>query len=158
MSLFYRLPPVLRRLWRDDDGVSAVEFSLLAPFMVVGMFSTVDAGMAVYDKMMLTQVLRAGAHSAIAAEDEAAVLAILQTTASDNFTVAGDTPAPGELVLNVRSYCVCPEATATEVACVTICTGGGLPNRFYDMDATIEFNGVMLPNFTLSGDMAVLAE
>ncbi|MEM9588941.1 MAG: TadE/TadG family type IV pilus assembly protein [Planctomycetota bacterium] len=58
-------------LAQDKRGVSAVEFSLLAPFLVMGAISTVDAGMAVYDKMMITQVLRSGAHSAIAAESEA---------------------------------------------------------------------------------------
>lgn len=141
-----------------ERGVSAVEFALLAPFLVVGVFSTVDAGMAVYDKMMITQVLRAGAHSAIGAQSEAAVLTILQDTAADNFTVVAGTPGAGELGVSVNSYCICPEAMATPVDCTAACTAGASPNEFYDLAATLEFDGVMLPAFTLSGEIAVIAQ
>ena len=37
---------IWQRLCRCADGISAVEFSLLAPFMVVGAFTTVDLGRA----------------------------------------------------------------------------------------------------------------
>jgi Flp pilus assembly protein TadG len=136
-----------------------VEFSLLAPFMVVGGLSTVDAGMAIYDKMMISQVLRAGSHSAIAAESVADVRSILETTAADNFTVAAGDPAPpGELALDVTEFCACPEALGTEVACTATCADGVTPTRFYDLTASLEFNGVMLPNFTLAGEMSVMAQ
>ena len=147
-----------RRLWRCTSGLSAVEFSLLAPFMVVGAFSTVDVGRAVYDKMMINQVLRSGAHIAIAAQSEAAVQQILQDTASDNFTVAAGSPAPGELSISVSSYCVCPLDLNTEVDCNTICVPSLSPTQFYDLSAVLEFQGVMLPNITLSGEMSVLAQ
>ena len=46
----------LRVLLGCTAGVSAVEFAVLAPFLVVGTLSTIDAGMAVYEKMMIGQV------------------------------------------------------------------------------------------------------
>lgn len=147
-----------RDLVRDKRGVSAVEFSLLAPFLVMGAISTVDAGMAVYDKMMITQVLRSGAHSAIAAESEAQMLAILEATAQDNFTLAQGTPNQGELALGVNSYCVCPEATGTQVSCVTTCTGGSTPNEFYQLSAELEFDSILLPNFNLNGSLDVISQ
>ncbi|MEM7058691.1 MAG: TadE family protein [Pseudomonadota bacterium] len=146
-----------RNLVQDRRGVSAVEFSLLAPFLVMGAISTVDAGMAVYDKMMITQVLRSGAHSAISAESEAQMLAILEATAQDNFTLAQGTPSQGELGLSVNSYCVCPEATGTAVACTTTCSGGVSPNEFYELSAVMEFDSVLLPNFTLDSSLDVIA-
>lgn len=150
---------LLRRVLRCQVGVSAVEFSLLAPVMTVGAISTVDAGMAVYDKMMMTQVLRSGAQSAIGSSSVAEVQTILEATAGDNFTVAqGGTAAPGELLLGVNQYCVCPEAMTTPVACTATCTGGVTPNQFYDLTATLDFSGVMLPAFTLSGEMTVMAQ
>lgn len=152
-----RLSSLFTRAAQCDRGVSAVEFSLLSPVLVLGAFATVDAGMAVYDKMMISQVLRAGAHSAIAAETEASVLTILQDTAADNFTVASGAPAPGELSLAVNSYCACPEAFGTAVACTTSCAGSVAPSQFYDISASMEFDGVLLPNFTLNGEMVVLA-
>ena len=142
---------------RDRRGVSAVEFSLLAPFLVMGAISTIDAGMAVYDKMMITQVLRSGAHTAIAAESEAQMRAILEATAQDNFTVAQGAPNIGELAVNVTSYCVCPEATGTPVSCTTTCTGGTLPNEFYQLSADMEFDSILLPNFNLSNSLDVIA-
>lgn len=138
-------------------GVSAVEFSLLSPVLVTGALATTDAGMAVYQKMMITQALRSGAHSAIAAESEAQVLTILQATAADNFTVASGSPSPGELAVNVDSYCVCPSDMATQVACTTVCTGGTSPNQFYQLTATQEFQSVLLPHFNLSGSIDVIA-
>lgn len=157
-GIIFRIVRLLRRVAPAERGVSAVEFSLLAPFLVLGTFSTVDAGMAVYDKMMMTQVLRSGAQSAIAAKDEATVLSILQDTAAENFTVATGAPAPGELSLAVSSYCACGDALGVAIGCTGICTSGSAPHRFYDLDASMEFDGVILPTFTLSGDMAVLAQ
>lgn len=142
----------------DRRGVSAVEFSLIAPVLVLGGFATVDAGMAVYEEMMITQTLRSGAHLAIQAESEAQVLAVLQALASENFTVASGTPAVGELSAAVTSYCICPDATGTPVACTSICTGGGAPNRFYSLSASKQFTGVMLPAMTLSGSIDVIAQ
>ena len=153
-----RIIPLLRRLATCQAGVSAVEFSLLAPFMTIGALSTVDAGMAVYDKMMITQVLRAGSHSAIGTSSVAEVQAILEATAADNFTVAQGTAMPGELSLGVTQYCVCPDDMATVVACTTTCNGGSDPAQFYDLTASLEFDGVMLPGFTLSGEMKVIAQ
>ena len=150
--------PLFRRLATCQAGVSAVEFSLLAPFMTIGALSTVDAGMAVYDKMMMTQVLRAGSHSAIGASSLAEVQAILETTASDNFTVAQGVAQPGELSLGVTQYCICPEDMTAVVVCTATCNGGADPAQFYDLTASLEFDGVMLPGFTLSGEMKVMAQ
>ena len=156
--MFVPLRTRLKRLLNCQSGLSAVEFSLLAPFMVVGALSTVDAGMAVYDKMMMSQVLRAGSHSAIADSTVADVRSILETTAADNFTVAQGDPAPGELAVDVVQYCICANDTSVRVACTATCTGGGSPNQFYELSANMEFNGVMLPNFTLAGEMSVMAQ
>jgi pilus assembly protein CpaE len=153
-----RLSSLFTRAAGCERGVSAVEFSLLSPVLVLGAFATVDAGMAVYDKMMISQVLRAGAHSAIAAETESSVLTILRDTAADNFTVATGAPAAGELSLAVNSYCACPDALTTAVACTATCTGAVPPSQFYDISASMEFDGVLLPNFTLDGEMVVLAQ
>jgi len=149
----------LRRLLKCRKAVSAVEFSLLAPVLTIGAISSVDAGMAVYDKMMMTQVLRSGAQSAIAAESEEAMMDILRATAGDNFTVAeGDDPAVGELQLDVESYCVCPSDRTTRVPCTATCSGGAAVERFYALSADKVFAGIILPEFTLSGEIDVWAQ
>ena len=157
-NTFSRLISLIVRCARCRSGVSAVEFSLLAPMFVIGGFLMVDTGRAVFDKMMITQALRAGAHSAIAAQSEAAVQQIVVDTASENFTVVTGAPAAGQLGVTVSSYCVCPSDFTTTVSCSSTCTGGSSPNQFYDLSAEMEFVGVMLPNFSLSGEMSVLAQ
>lgn len=153
------LKALLGRLAKCQRGVSAVEFSLLAPFMTIGALSTVDAGMAVYDKMMMTQVLRAGSQSAIGASSLAEVQQILTATAADNFTVAaGGANQPGELALGVTQYCVCPNNLTVVINCSDPCGGLSDPLQFYDLTASIEFDGVILPGFTLSGEMKVAAQ
>lgn len=149
---------LVHRLLRSHRGVSAVEFALISPILVLGGFATVDAGMAVYEEMMITQTLRSGAHLATRAESEAQVLTVLETVASENFIVASGTPSVGELSATVTSYCICPEATGTPVACTATCTGGSSPNRFYALGATKQFSGIMLPTMTLSGSIDVLAQ
>ena len=147
---------LLCRLIGSDRGVSAVEFSLLAPVFVIGSLSAVDAGMAIYEKMMISQVLRSGAHGAINAESEAVVMDILEATAADNFTVVQGPPGAGQLGITVTGYCICPENTGAQVACDTNCADGD-PDEFYQMVAVKEFTAIMLPDFTLTGTIDVIA-
>lgn len=142
---------------RDRRGVSAVEFALIAPVLVIGGFATVDAGMAVYEEMMITQALRSGAHLAISAQSEAQILNIVNVVASESFQVAQGSASPGELSTAVTGYCVCPEATAAQVACNATCTGGSAPTQLYTLSATKQFIGIMLPQMTLSGSIDVVA-
>lgn len=142
-------------LWKNRAGVSAVEFSLLAPFLVIGTISAVDAGMAAYQQMMISQALRAGAHSAIAGQNIAAVQTIIEATASENFTVALGTPVGSELSVGVSSYCICPDAPTATVTCTTTCTTQPSPDQYYSLTAEKLFQGVILPDFDLSGVLSV---
>ncbi|MEM7424357.1 MAG: TadE/TadG family type IV pilus assembly protein [Pseudomonadota bacterium] len=157
-SILRRFTRSLRRTARDERGVSAVEFSLVAPLLVFGTIMTVDAGLAIYDKMMIGQVLRSGAQTAIAAQSQTEVRAILEATASDNFTVAAGPPTGDELSIGVSGYCVCPSDTSVQVACTASCTGGSSPLEFYQLSATKTYTGILLPAFTLDGTMDVLAQ
>lgn len=148
----------LASLVRREDGISAVEFSLISPVLVLGTFATVDAGMAVYEEMMISNALRSGAHLALSASDEAQVLAVLQAVAGENFTVASGAPTPGELSAAVNSYCVCPSDGSAQVACGSTCTGGTAAQQFYALSASKEFVGILLPAFTLSGAIDVMAQ
>ena len=154
----------LHRMLCCSAGVSAVEFALLAPVLVIGAFGTADAGMAVHERMMIGQALRAGAERAMAGADEARIREALAVVASDNFTVSwdgdpeGDAAPAGTLVLDVETYCACPGAEFTELSCTGTCASAGAPARFYRLSASKLFNGVILPEFAISGTVEVLAE
>lgn len=146
---------ILLRMCLDRRGVSAVEFSLIAPVLVIGSFATVDAGMAVYEEMMITQALRSGVHLAITAESEAQILNIVNAVASEYFQVAQGSPSPGELSTDITTYCVC--ANGAQTSCSATCTGGTPPTPLYTISASKQFIGILLPQMTLSGSVDVVA-
>ncbi len=162
MKKLFSLPRKIRRGFRDFaanvSGLSAVEFSLLAPFLTIGAISTVDAGMMAYEKMMISQSLRAGAQSAIAAKTESVVRTIIESTAGENFTVAVGAPVGDELGVSVSQYCICPDAPGVQIDCSTTCSGAASAERFYDLSASKSFAGVILSGFTISGQMSVTAQ
>ena len=155
---------LFRRLLSCAAGVSAVEFALLAPVLVIGAFGTADAGMAVHERMMIGQALRAGAARAMAGADEADIREALAAVASDNFSVAweggpeGDAPPGDTLVLAVQSYCACPDGAFEQLSCAATCDSGTDPSRFFRLSASKRFSGIMLPEFPIAGTIEVLAE
>ena len=153
LSCFAASAPV----FRDRRGVSAVEFALIAPVLVIGSFATIDAGMAVYEEMMITQALRSGAHLAITAQDAAQILNIVNAVASENFQVAQGTPSPGDLSTAITRYCVCPGVSTAQISCNSTCTGNVPPTQLFTISATKQFVGVLLPEMTLSGTIDVVA-
>lgn len=154
-----RVQGLLRSLWRSRDGVSATEFALLAPVLVLGAFATADAGMAIYERMMIGQALRAAAHQAVAGADENEIRTVLEEVASQNFTIASGDASPADaLVLAVSSYCACPGDTIVQVDCTAICQSGIGATPFVRLTATKTFDGVFLPEFGLEGAIDVVAE
>jgi Flp pilus assembly protein TadG len=143
-------------LWcRDQAGVSAVEFALFAPILFFGLVATVDIGLALYQRMTVDHVLRAGAQSAMADQGKDAVLKVLQTTAAKNFTVATQTADPEALSLSVDRYCACPENTGLAIACSTTCSGSAPTNIYYRLSATKTYSGIILPQMNFGPSLQV---
>ena len=145
------------RLRACNRGISAVEFSLLSPILMLGALATFDAGAAIYEKMSINQALRAAAQSAIATQDVNAVRNILISSAEANFSViSGNAGDQDTLAVDVIRYCVCPNATGTVVACTTICTSLQPVYELYELSATKTYTGILLPAMTLDGTLDVL--
>jgi len=145
-----------RKFRRDDKGVAAMEFGLVAPILFFGLLSAIDLGLAVNERMEVNHVMRAGAEAAINKSDEATVLAIMAATAQQNMTVdINGQGAPGDLSLTVNQYCACPDATDTEVACSTICTGNVPTYVYYQIDGSKSYTGMFIPNISFAPTMRV---
>lgn len=158
-----RLRLAVGRLLRSATGVSAVEFAILAPLLVLGAFGTADAGRAIYQRMMIGQSLRAAAQLAMAGADEDAVRSVFQEVASENFTIAPEgtdaSNADGDtLAIAVQSYCACPSQSFVQIGCTTVCSTGIAATRFYRLFAGKSFDGIMLPDFPISGAIDVMVE
>ena len=142
----------LRRLLRADEGVSAVEFALLAPMLVFALLATVDVGLALTERMAINHVLRAGAQSATVAKDVSAIDQVLRTTASENFTVAAAGAAGDDATLALRAerVCSCAEQPGIAVGCSTTCAADAPTQVFYALAGEKTYSGLILPRFRLS--------
>jgi pilus assembly protein CpaE len=139
-------------------GVSAVEFAIVSPVLLLGTFGMVDTGMAIYERMMMNQVLRAAAQPALQGATESVVRAVLEEIAAENFTVADGEATGDELELDVETSCACPGDADAGVMCGASCESGVTAMRFYRLTASKTFQGVMLPEFSLFYSLEVMQQ
>ena len=156
MTIRFSFKALAGKFRRDDKGVAAVEFGLIAPILFFGLLSAVDIGMAVNERMEVNHVLRAGAEAAINSSDEDVVLAIMAATASQNMTANIDgNGAAGDLNLTVNQFCACPDATEVAVACATACPGDVPTYVYYQIDGTKDYTGMFIPNISFAPSLRV---
>jgi pilus assembly protein CpaE len=147
---------ILCAVARCDRGVSAVEFALFAPVLIIALVTSVDLGLAEYERMTIDHALRTGAQSAMSDPGTTEVRRIAESAASRNFTVSsGSSLSAGALVLNVSRYCACPEATTTPVACSTTCAGLAATFIYYRLTAGKIYVGMIIPSITLQPSLQV---
>ena len=136
-------------LIRNEDGVSAVEFAIFAPFLFFAAAATLDLGLAAYQRMTMDRLLRGGAQAAMNDPGAAQVRSVIQASAEADF-------APGvEFTLTVERYCACPVDTSVAVVCTNACADGSAPGIFYRMQGARSYSGLMLPAFDLEAETKV---
>lgn len=139
----------VRRLVREEHGVSAVEFALLAPILFFAAAATLDLGLALYERMTMDRLLRGGAQAAMSDPGANAVRAVVEASAEADF-------APGaEFTLTVDRYCACPIDTSLAVVCTNICGDGSAAGIFYRLEADREYPGMVLPAMSLEAEAKV---
>jgi pilus assembly protein CpaE len=156
MTKRYSFRALASKFRRDDKGVAAMEFGLVAPILFFGLLSAIDLGLAVNERMDVNHVLRAGAEAAINKADDADVLEIMAATGGQNMTVnTNGQGAAGDLSLTVNQYCACPDATEVAVTCSTICTGDVPTYVYYQIDGSKTYTGMFIPNISFSPSIRV---
>lgn len=138
-SVRYKLTTVLSA----ERGVSAIEFALLAPVLIMALLGTVDVGRALTEQMGLSSLLRTGAQTAMAGGDLARINHVLHAAKDDSVT------------LDVVHVCACPENAGAAVDCSTTCAGPAPTAIYYSINAKKTFSGVLLPNIPLSRSLQV---
>jgi pilus assembly protein CpaE len=149
---------LLARLRRCTRGVSAVEFAIVSPLLVLGAFGVADTGTAIYERMMINQVLRAGAQPALQGANETVVRTVLEAAARENFTVADGDATGDELELDIQTSCACLGAAVAEASCGATCDSGQPAFRLYRLTASKTYQGILLPEFTLAGALEVVQQ
>jgi Flp pilus assembly protein TadG len=108
---------VIRRLTAGEDGAALVEFTILAPMLVVASIYTMDFGLYFYNKMELQNAAQAGAQWAIAnrvfnSADIATATKNATTFSASNITVTS------------VQFCGCPSTTGVTQISTGACPGG----------------------------------
>ncbi len=117
---------ILGRLRQCDAGMSAVEFALTAPLLVLMLLGMADMGLATNEKMRLVSAARAGAQSGYG--NSANTAAITQA-------VTGASGLNGGAV-NVAVATSCGCADGSTVACGGTCAGGGSSRTYVTVTVT----------------------
>lgn len=152
-----RLSRLFRAVLRNQDGVSATEFALLAPILVTGVLATADLGLAISERMTIGHILRAGAQSATEDGGATNVDLVLRTTAAKNMTVvaAGAAGTDTALALSVRRICSCAAQPSVELACSTTCAQNTPTQIYYILSGSKTYAGLLLPRFAQTKSLEV---
>ena len=155
----------VRRAWgafpRAESGVSAPEFGLFAPILLISLLAVTDLAFAAYQRMAIDHVLRAGAQRAMLDQsvDPAApkVLEMLRLMASENFTLDSSTSANGKppLTVSASRYCVCPQNPDVHVSCSTTCSNSKSTLAYYSLSARGKSTSMLLPQMSFSPKLQV---
>lgn len=142
-----------RALARDEAGVSAVEFGLVAPLIFFSLLAMFDVGMALRERMTLDHVLRSGAQTAMRDAGKDAVLSTLKKSVCGG--VATDCGALADIafVPEPAPYCICPTTGVKDTTCTATCAVR--PQKFYELSAAQTYEGVFLPDMDLTPSVLV---
>lgn len=125
----------LKVLQGCNRGVSAVEFALITPVILMAMLGLFDYGMAMYNKIELTSAVRSGAQFAMLdASDIATIQSVVSLATNLDPTTITVTPTP---------FCEC--ANGTTITCGNACADGSSNRYFLTVSAVHAFTPLFLP-------------
>ena len=108
-------------------GVAAIEFSIVAPLLVLTLVGTIDAGSAIYRKMQVQNAVHAGTQYAMINGFNASGITTAIASAS-NMSV-NSSPAP-------QQFCGCPSMSGVaSIDCSSTCPGGSNPGTYVTVSA-----------------------
>ncbi len=154
----YRMFPGARRdgrarFGRDESGVSAIEFGLVAPLIFFSLLSMVDVGFALNERMYVDQLLRSAGQPAMRDEGETRVEETLKRAScetGETYPVCGNI---SEVTVAADRYCVCPITGVKDSSCTATCTVQ--PQIFYEVAAMKSYDGIFLPQFNFAPSILV---
>lgn len=113
---------------RNEKGVAAVEFALVAPILLLLLLGLADFGLAMRERMALASAARAGAERAWAdSGDNAAITQAVQ---------AAGTLDAAAITVAVTEFCEC---AGTASACGVTCADGSTPATYVGVSVSEDF-------------------
>lgn len=123
---------LIKRYTSNQDGASAVEFALLAPFLIVMLVGTYDFGIFIKEKMQLQNTAQVVAQYIAKAQDDSNA----QVIADEVYSGSND-----DLDLNTEFFCECSDGIAAE--CPIVCNDeDDFQRRFVTVSVSGNFEAV----------------
>ena len=115
----------MRRFFRDESGVGAIEFALVSPLLAIVLLGTMS-GWAYYQQndLMRDAVEVAGKYFLQGGTSQTTGLAIANAAWTDK-------PADGQVALN--ETCTCAGAAS---GCGSVCSDGSIPEKYWTIEAS----------------------
>jgi len=137
---------ILRRFRKNEDGVVAIEFALIAPIIIFAIMAMADLGLASYDRMKLTSGVRNGAHYLMMIGDDPAVVQEIVIRSS----------GLGEKIVGVEvnQYCACSGSEGVPTECAVECSDGNMTNVYTRITAAA-YSKQLLKSWKLLSDVEV---
>jgi Flp pilus assembly protein TadG len=124
------------RLWRSEDGVSAIEFAVVGGVLSLLLLGVLDFGIGYWDKVQVGDAARAGADYA---ERNGYDSTKIQSAVTNATTLSGlqANPAPSK-------FCGCPNAASgvTSVSCSATCSDGTAAGTFVTVFAQKSYSTI----------------
>lgn len=123
----------IKRFAQDLAGVSAVEFALVVPVLLISLLGVVDIGNVVYRRSDMESALRAGIQYFMNGGDD---LAKAETVVNESWTTKPDT-----MSVAAERFCMC---ASVEHACNALCDDDTYPTSYNRIRATAVFPGILM--------------
>jgi Flp pilus assembly protein TadG len=120
---------------RDERGVSAVEFALVVPVLLICLLGVADVGNVVFKRADMESALRSGVQYFMNGGDD---LAKAEQVVNESWTTK-----PEGVTIVAERFCLCG---TTVHACNTLCGGNTYPMSFNRIRATATFEGLLTEN------------
>lgn len=131
-----RIRKTLKRCWRGERGVAALELGLMSPFLVLFLVGAVELGTTAFEVMQAQNSVEAGVVYAMhnGFSETAITDAVEDATSNPNITA-----------LTPIQFCACPSGGTLEtVECSDTCDEGGAPSQYVRIEAQITHEPLVL--------------
>jgi Flp pilus assembly protein TadG len=113
----------MARWRRADEGTSAVEFGIIAPFLAALVVPLIDVGMAFYQQMQVRDAAQAGTQYAMVHGWNSSAI---QNAVTNATTLASLSASPAPILA-----CGCPSGSSVDTAACTATCNDSQPARTY---------------------------
>jgi Flp pilus assembly protein TadG len=131
----------LLRFRADQTGVSAVEFSLVAPVLVAMVIATIEGGLLTMRSYDMRAALNAGAQYVMQGGTS--------TTAAKAVVMSAWSKKSSDATASVSQSCKCG---TTANACSTLCADGTVPMSYFAFSAQMTSKGIFTTNVITAQD------